>query len=410
MHRLPGTERRTSTFASRRKGVKADTLSDVVTPKGGEFLAMHLGGTMAKIISSAGLAIVLAVFTAGTLTPADQPASPTAFWTEGGPEPAEFSAGDYGVVKVRDLPVPEGTNGFYLNVMQDCWTTDIEEVMLDPELENYLLTPDNVVFVWKHKIFEPCENYIATVVGLPCEDGKPPIIRRIAWVVPDFQFGFIEPGAEYLFWLMVPGIPVGNWDWFVVTECNDTNGMITPPLKDGDIDDVIGANLGVVTYPPLVYGPEPAEVLDPDPGGFPPGRRPGEEGSCRCWCFTVEETPQCPSMEGTWDLYFNWFEEPGEVCEDSLGIGLAGITFFADGTFTTTDGGSGTWTQDNCDVDWVFDNSTHYWGVMTTDGSFMEGEMLSLYDQEGCWWGYRNKGTFGGPQRSEPFTASGNRP
>jgi hypothetical protein len=108
---------------------------------------------------------------------------------------------------------------------------------------------------------------------------------RVDWVVPNISFGDLEPG-EWMFTVHVRGIPEGTWDWFVVTECNDTNGTI-PPTKDGNIDDVIGANLGTMTYPPLVYGPEPVGVLDPDLGGYPPGRLPGEGGNCRCWCFTV---------------------------------------------------------------------------------------------------------------------------
>jgi hypothetical protein len=298
--------------------------------------------------------------------------------------------------------VYEGSQrGFYLNVMQDCWPTDIEEWGIDHELENYVLTPDNVVLIWKHKIFESCENYMATVVGLPCADGKPPIIHRIAWVIPNIQFGYIQPGYEYLFSVVTTGMPVGDWDWFVVTECNDTNGKIAPPLKDGDIDDCIGANLGTVTYPLLVYGPEPAEVLDPDPGGFPPGRHPGEEGACRCWCFTVAEIPQCPSMEGIWDISYDW------LC-DSIDIANTTVQFNTDGTFVDSEGRGGTWSQDNCNVDWVYDNGTHYWGTMTTDGTSMEGEMLNSGGLDGCWWANRAKNMSREPHGNRAISASGN--
>ena len=179
---------------------------------------------------------------------------------------------------------PNTQGSAYVNVLQDCWTT--EEFTADPELEQYLFDANHFIgFIWKHKIFEPCENYMATIVGTPCREGKPPI--KVAWMIRNIQFGPIPPGMEYLFGIMVPpAIAPGDYDWFIVTECNDTNGII-PPNPDGDIDDVIGANLGLLR-PPVVYGSEPVEILDPDPGGWPPGRRPGEEGSTRCWCFRVQ--------------------------------------------------------------------------------------------------------------------------
>jgi len=348
-----------------------------------------------------GLALVLFSVSGTVVNAADQPAATfTGSWTEdlaGVYQPVVIKQE---VVKLREFGAGGAQAGFYLNVMQDCWTTDEEEVYLDPEMENYLLFPDNVVFVWKHKIFEGCSNYIASIVGLPCENGKPPVIGRVAWIIQNIPFGDIQPGAEYLFWVQAGGLPEGTWDWFVVTECHDTNGSITPPLKDGDIDDVIGANLGKMTYPPLVYGPEPVEVLDPHPGGLPPGRLPGEEGSCRCWCFTVEAEPQCPSIVGTWDLTFDWW------C-DSLEIRTIWIQFNSDGTFDDEEYNSGTWTQNGCDVDWYYDNQTHYWGVETYDGMYMEGDMLTTSGMDGCWWADRTSRKAPSKLNRKGITAAG---
>lgn len=359
---------------------------------------------MSKILIPATLVVALAFGVGIALKAADQqaPVKTATSWLDNLQDAENLTVVDKQIVLSKKFDIGGDQRGFYVNVMQDCWTTDIEEVDIDPELENYILNPDNIVFVWKHKIFEGCENYIATIVGLPCEDGKPPIIGRIAWIVPNIEFGYIQPGAEYLIWVSVTGMPEGTWDWFVVSECNDTNGAITPPLKDGDIDDVIGANLGLVTYMPLVYGPEPIEVLDPDPGGFPPGRLPGEEGSCRCWCFTVEAVPECPSVVGTWDLYYDW------DCDGTYGT--TWMEFFSDGTWENGEGYVGTWLQDGCNIDWWFESGTHYWGVMELDGMYMEGDMLSYGGLEGCWWADRTAGRTSNPRGDDSFRSSGDPP
>jgi hypothetical protein len=317
-----------------------------------------------------------------SLKAADKPdTQAAASWLEGQEDVYQPTVLKMEVKKVREFEVGD-QNGFYLNVMQDCWPTDIEEWYTDPEMENYTLSPDNVVLVWKHKIFEGCSNYIATVVGLPCEDGKPRIIGRLAWMVTNLEYGYVEPGGEYKFMVWLSGMPVGHWDWFVVTECNDTNGMITPPLKDGDIDDVIGANLGTVTYMPLVYGPEPVELLDPDPGGFPP----------------VTELI-CPPVDGIWQLYYDWF------C-DGIDVGDTSQEFYGDGTWYMPEWGYyGTWIQDGCNIDfWFNDFDTHYWGVMTLDGMYMDGEMLDYEGNTGCWWADRTARK--GSEGSENATSS----
>ncbi len=201
---------------------------------------------------------------------------------------AELELESIDVRVIRDFD-SDNSRGFYLNVLQDCWTTDVEEWYMDPEMELYQFPPNYpVVHVWKHKIFEYCSHYLATLVWTYCKDGKPKIPGNIHALIRDIEVEIGEPG-ELLLSATVTGFVAGNYDWFIVTECNDTNGTIAIGA-DGDIDDVLGANLGLPPNNPIgpcVMGPEPVRLLDPDPGGFPPGRRAGEEGATRCWCFEV---------------------------------------------------------------------------------------------------------------------------
>jgi hypothetical protein len=181
------------------------------------------------------------------------------------------------------------SKGYYLNVLQDCWTTDEEEWYMDPEMELYQFPQNHpVIHVWKHKIFEYCSHYLATIVWTYCKDGKPKLSGNIFGMIRDIEVDIGEPG-ELILSAFVSGFPPGSYDWFIVTECDDTNGSIALP-NDGDIDDILGANLGLPPNNPIgpcMMGPEPVRLLDPDPGGFPPGRWTGEEGATRCWCFEV---------------------------------------------------------------------------------------------------------------------------
>ena len=102
----------------------------------------------------------------------------------------------------------------------------------------------------------------------------------------------LEATAETLLSFSAPpgSIPPGRYDWALVTECNDTNGTIVGTgVQDSDLDDSCGVNVGILpVFPgPVMLGPEPIELFDPDPGGSPPGRGPGEEGTTRPWCFDV---------------------------------------------------------------------------------------------------------------------------
>jgi len=194
---------------------------------------------------------------------------------------------------VAALFVPPAFAQFPVNVLQDCWTTN-QEINPYVELEGYEFTPnDSVSFIWKHKVMEPCSNYVATIFGFECRVGKPKP-QGVKFSFRDIQFGRIDPDPvfpERLFeFVTVPGgIPPGRYDWLLVVECNDSGNGI-PIGPDGEIDDECGVNLGTPPANPIgvvIFGPEPTEVLDPDPGGFPPGRGSGEEGTTRPWCFEV---------------------------------------------------------------------------------------------------------------------------
>ncbi|MAE69274.1 MAG: hypothetical protein CME06_02265 [Gemmatimonadetes bacterium] len=186
---------------------------------------------------------------------------------------------------------------FPVTVLQDCWTTKIE-ALPDPEYEDYLFFGFNepITFVWKHKIMpaDACSSYVASIFVLRCIDGKPKP-TDIVMQFPDLRDEIVRwegdpTNPEILFSYTAPpgSIPPGYYDWAMIVECNDSGNGI-PLGPDGDIDDECGVNVGVppIFAGPVIFGPEPAEFFDPDPGGFPPGRSPGEEGTTRPWCFQV---------------------------------------------------------------------------------------------------------------------------
>lgn len=181
-----------------------------------------------------------------------------------------------------------------VNVLQDCWTTQ-ETAFIEDELYRFL-GGEPVTFVWKHKILLPCENYVYSIYGFQCRDGKPNPGGPgggVAFSFENNELGAIEPDPdvpERLF-TFTGAVPPGRWDWILVAECNDLGGNGIPIGPDGDIDDQCGINVGtapVLPAGPVIYGPDPVEVFDPSPGGSPPGRGPGEEGTTRPWCFEVD--------------------------------------------------------------------------------------------------------------------------
>lgn len=183
---------------------------------------------------------------------------------------------------------------FPVNVLQDCWTT-YDGFMPDPEFEAYEFMPnESVTFVWKHKIMEePCQSYVASIFLFECIEGKPrPKGSDILLRFMDLRELEIWPyhAPEFMYSYTVPAgyIPPGQYDWALIVECNDSGNGIGL-RADGDIDDECGVNVGMppIFAGPVIFGPEPIEFFDPHPGGFPPGRWPGEEGTTRPWCFVV---------------------------------------------------------------------------------------------------------------------------
>ena len=180
-----------------------------------------------------------------------------------------------------------------VNVLQDCWTTDID---LDDDAERELYTFDvstTIELIWKQKLLVSCSAYrVVYVIYDECLDGKPSATMRPVQHLATANFGPLSP---------IPGVPEplisisfpasalgpGRYEWAMAVECDDTNGVIA---KDGDIDDFCGLNPGLppdVVPPVPIFGPDPIQFLDPDPGGSPPGRGPGEHGTTRPWCFDV---------------------------------------------------------------------------------------------------------------------------
>ena len=202
---------------------------------------------------------------------------------------ASAGSADIFVAKYSGAPLPPP-----VNVLQDCWTTNLT-LDPDPELELYTFTTaDSIDFIWKQKLQETCSAYLASIWVFQCLPGKP-LPGPIVQVFHDIDFGQQDPvpgtPEPLLSFSAPPGsIPPGRYDWALVTECDDTNGRIAgAPVPDSDIDDSCGVNVGVLpVFPgPVMLGPEPVELFDADPGGSPPGRGPGEEGTTRPWCFDV---------------------------------------------------------------------------------------------------------------------------
>ncbi len=212
-----------------------------------------------------------------------------------------------------------------VNVVQDCWTTALS---LDPDAERELYTfsaDDDINFIWKHKILESCSSYRAKVMGYDCKKGQPALgTKRFSLDLVVGPFDPIPGLPEPLLSITAPAgsIPPGSYDWVVIVECDDTNGRIR---KDGDVDDVCGANFGILPVfdGPTLFGNEPTNTLDTDASGSPPGRRRGEDGSTRPWCFEVREPPppydECPPDEcatfvpcaGGICFCFELFDNPG---------------------------------------------------------------------------------------------------
>jgi len=83
------------------------------------------------------------------------------------------------------------------------------------------------------------------------------------------------------------------------------------------------------------------------------------------------------SAVGTWSMNYDW------SCDGNDGT----ITWYlhSDGTFDTSTGYSGTWTQDGNLVTIVYTSGTTYTGTISAAGTYMSGTMISHNGLTGCW-------------------------
>lgn len=85
------------------------------------------------------------------------------------------------------------------------------------------------------------------------------------------------------------------------------------------------------------------------------------------------------NISGQYNIYFSW------GCNTTFNS--LTITFNADGTFSTDDGGSGKWSQTNAYIIWRYEgDSAIYAG--TVSGGMMNGSMVNFkLNMAGCFYG-----------------------
>lgn len=84
-------------------------------------------------------------------------------------------------------------------------------------------------------------------------------------------------------------------------------------------------------------------------------------------------------VSGTWSLYFDW--------GNSGSYSQTTITFSGNGTFTTGDGGSGSWNQLDGTITWTFSTAASYAGNVA--GNAMTGTMY----RTGSWYAVNQSAT-----------------
>ncbi|GAM11439.1 chitinase ChiA [Geobacter sp. OR-1] len=89
--------------------------------------------------------------------------------------------------------------------------------------------------------------------------------------------------------------------------------------------------------------------------------------------FVMNQTTA--TIVGSWQLFFDW------DCDGTIGI--AGVSFFSNNTFSTTDGGSGTWSKTGYQVKFTFPSGTAYTG--TVGNNTMQGTSMTPTGFLGCW-------------------------
>jgi hypothetical protein len=148
-------------------------------------------------------------------------------------------------------------------------------------------------------------------------------------------------------------------------------------LKSNDPDEALIALpvvLEIISAPDIKIHPASFDLTAPLGGDDTQNLKIDNLGSLPL-DWTVDLSTGGLISQGVWNLIFDW------GCTGSPGNTL--LTLNSDFTFTTDDGGSGTWSQTENMVGWTYTNGTHYTGYIA--GTVMAGTMQLTDGFPGCW-------------------------
>jgi hypothetical protein len=200
------------------------------------------------------------------------------------------------------------------------------------------------------------------------------------------NYGFVISPGGYAegFSSLDATIGQGDYDivWFIVLGAGNLNLQVEDLYIPGDTMIASGQLLigGPASFADWATSPDiiSLDVGCPDfaigllimayydcPGGFPAG-------------YTWRASMFDCDIVGTWDLTYDW------SCNGT--VGYAQWYIYADGTFATSTGYTGTWTLFGDQVTMYYDMGTTYWGTVASRCIYMSGEMESATGTPGCWW------------------------
>jgi hypothetical protein len=99
------------------------------------------------------------------------------------------------------------------------------------------------------------------------------------------------------------------------------------------------------------------------------------------------------AINGEWVLHYSW------GCTGSF-VQIS-ITFNNDGTFTTSEGSPGRWSQQEGKIVWLFNNSSTVYGGDVVSVT-MNGISSTLHGLNGCWYAIRSGVTSLAPTVQRP--------
>jgi len=204
------------------------------------------------------------------------------------------------------------------------------------------------------------------------------------------NFGFvISPGESVEgFSTLDATLGQGDYDivWFIVLGAGNLNLQVEDLYIMGDVMIATGNLLigGPASFTDWAISPDyiSIDVSCPDfalgflimcyydaPGGFPAAytwRASLVGGGC--------------DIVGTWEKRFDW------GCDGTI-EGTVLNYLYADGTFTSSGGSTGTWTLDGDQFNQYFDSGAHYWGTVSPNCTYISGEMVGVDPPAltGCW-------------------------